>query len=878
MRLTGLKFRHVGPFGAEGIALEGFTPGLNVICETNEFGKSTILTALEIVLFKPFGSGRQDIRRLSSADTSEGPEGEVTFEVDNRAYIFHKRFLKKKSARLQDARTGETLAVDREAEETLSHLIRADKYQSGPSGLLWVRQGRSMDGVKDDGQVASRLEGELGTLIGGDKARDYLARVEADLAVYLTPRGIEKKSGPLHAARQAVAATREALADTKRLRDTTKSIGIELSRVEAEIERLTQESLEDDTALRVSETGKEIIAARSYAQELALLVAKRDQISDACVRAVDRQTKHIESVLAFNNTQSELLDVQTIQQSLKKSLSDTQATRNNLRAEIDIMDAQMTEWGQARSRRETFARQKMRLEEIKHEALRISNLIEELDRLEHQQSELTDQLADIPIIRRTDIEPLRRAEDRVRHVQAELSALSTRLFLDLSPKGKGKVTIKGRALDSGAFELAGDSVLDLAGIGQLRSDDSRLRELTAEHERAISEFEALLAEFDTVSVEAAIIAADRREALETDRKHVTADIARFAPQGRTAIETDQSNLAVEAEELMEVLAEIDSESDETDETQLVDELRGARARLDILEEQLAQARIKFAQTELEQARLSERLIGLNLSEGEAERQVQADKLAGETLKLESESRAVQAEVEAMMSKAPAQSLDILQARLKRLEHIEKQATKALESLKQDRAVLAVRRDTAFEGEDAQAKLGALEMRLEQEETELQRHQRLKDARLLLRDTLVQAQSRLQDAYTAPVAEELAPLLSMVIPGAQAGLGETLGVDTIQRSGRIEALSQLSGGTREQFAILTRLAYARLLARGGAKAPVILDDALVYADDGRRDAMFDVLNHVSSGEDPIQIIYLSCQKGATSRLGGHLVSPCSWNDE
>jgi len=86
---------------------------------------------------------------------------------------------------------------------------------------------------------------------------------------------------------------------------------------------------------------------------------------------------------------------------------------------------------------------------------------------------------------------------------------------------------------------------------------------------------------------------------------------------------------------------------------------------------------------------------------------------------------------------------------------------------------------------------------------------------------------------------------------------------------------LSGGTQEQFAILTRLAYARLLARGGAGAPVILDDALVYADDARRSAMFDVLRMVSSGDLPIQIVYLSCHAGATAPLGGTRITPQPW---
>ena len=217
----------------------------------------------------------------------------------------------------------------------------------------------------------------------------------------------------------------------------------------------------------------------------------------------------------------------------------------------------------------------------------------------------------------------------------------------------------------------------------------------------------------------------------------------------------------------------------------------------------------------------------------------------------------------------------MQARLTRLEAAAETARQELETLKTNAARLQARREAAFEGGDAEGVVALLEARLETEQDELARRNREKDVRVLLRDTLVETQTRLREAYTAPVMAELAPLLSRVFPGARAELGDALGVDSVLRQGKLEKIAQLSGGTQEQFAILTRLAYARLLARSGASAPVILDDALVYADDARRDAMFDVLGLVSSGETPIQILYLSCHSGATRHLGGNRITPQPW---
>ena len=97
-------------------------------------------------------------------------------------------------------------------------------------------------------------------------------------------------------------------------------------------------------------------------------------------------------------------------------------------------------------------------------------------------------------------------------------------------------------------------------------------------------------------------------------------------------------------------------------------------------------------------------------------------------------------------------------------------------------------------------------------------------------------------------------MAVVIPASSALVCE----------GVAEPIGTLSGGTREQIALLVRLAFARLLARSGRHAPVILDDALVYTDDDRIEVMFDAL-HAQAGD--LQILVLSCRNRALRGLGG-----------
>ena len=135
----------------------------------------------------------------------------------------------------------------------------------------------------------------------------------------------------------------------------------------------------------------------------------------------------------------------------------------------------------------------------------------------------------------------------------------------------------------------------------------------------------------------------------------------------------------------------------------------------------------------------------------------------------------------------------------------------------------------------------------------------------LRRALENARTQARDAYFGPVLRELQPLLSILHPGAQLVIDDaTLLPTTLTRNGQDEPLEILSGGTREQLAILTRLAFARLFAAAGRPVPVILDDALVHSDDDRIEAMFDALHRTSKDQ---QILVFTCRQRAFAALGG-----------
>lgn len=132
------------------------------------------------------------------------------------------------------------------------------------------------------------------------------------------------------------------------------------------------------------------------------------------------------------------------------------------------------------------------------------------------------------------------------------------------------------------------------------------------------------------------------------------------------------------------------------------------------------------------------------------------------------------------------------------------------------------------------------------------------------------------SVVAPVLRRLESVAPSVIRNAGFAMGEGFVLSGLKRGGHQESLDRLSGGTREQIAVLARLAYARLLADQGYALPVVLDDALVHADDARLDAMFAVLAEAAAHH---QVIVLTCHETAFGaigrRHGGHMLAFDAW---
>ena len=212
----------------------------------------------------------------------------------------------------------------------------------------------------------------------------------------------------------------------------------------------------------------------------------------------------------------------------------------------------------------------------------------------------------------------------------------------------------------------------------------------------------------------------------------------------------------------------------------------------------------------------------------------------------------------------APDLAAMRAALGRAEAVAEQAEQRVRELASEREGLDARIDVRS-GEAVEEELADVEERLQAAEVHLGRIEFEVRVLTRLRAALEAARTDARERYFEPVMRELAPLLRLLWPEAEVTFDEqTLLPVALTRAGQPEEIDILSGGTREQVALLVRLAFARMLAGGGRHAPVILDDALVYTDDDRIERMFDALHRQAAD---LQIIVLSCRQRAFRDLGG-----------
>ena len=872
MRLEAIRMRHVRRFGPEGMAIENIPPGLSMLAAPNEFGKSTIFDALRAVLFQKHSANNAVTKGLIAVEGS-APVIEVDFVTGGERYRLSKRFIKKQSAELAQLETGRVIKADGEAHDWMTGVIGASKAGEGPTGFLWVEQGGSMRapeaGEAGKALLASLLEHEVGDVTGGERARNLLKRVQVELGELVTQQG-KPKTGPYKSLVTEYESVEAALIGTQDRLASSEHLRTELSRLSQSIRSLSDPELLERIEVDLATARQALIEAREAKRILNTL---RNSLGDktAALMRCREDLEHFESQV------QRATELQATLATNEKVRADRSTASEKAKAVLD--EAREREAAAGKARREAEG-----VSILCGQAEKQMTAQEQSEKLKETLTETTAFGEQIAIqtgqrnqnaITEIVLDKIRAAKLEVDRHQARLDAARPTLTPQLSTKGRATVRLDGAAIE-GAVHLSGRQTLSLGELGEMVIEAVDPADAKAGFDEATQILSALFAEHRITSVRQGEKRAAERRDIDRKIEQNQYRLQQLAPNGLMALrevyETARAVLSKEVlpQDTVDQLPDRSMADQNWAEARKgYDECRDRREKAEA-DHTVAVSNLADVKSLIERG--TEQLEALYAQIGDREEWAEKRdqlKIAFET------ARQSEAELKSQIAsrEKASPSLETSEADVKRLETAKSTNAETLSEKKIREA--EIKRDLAAISEKGPGEeLANLEQRRASLQRQLSGFESQVAALRLLETELKRAQKSLQEAFLKPVSTELRPLLAIVLPDSEISLGEDFNAQEIARAGRTEEIEVLSGGTQEQIAVLTRLAFAQLMAKRGRDMPVILDDALVWCDDSRLENVFRALH--AAAKD-IQCIALTCHERGFSTLGAPHLVVTNWPD-
>ena len=846
--------------------------GVIIIEGDNEAGKSTILDAIDLVLQERSTSKKKQVKACAPVGRDVGPEVTLRATVGQYAFTVSKRWLKSAKCELTLTKPERRNFTGREADDQLERILQ-DSLDEKLLATLFLRQGQLDPGVQAAGiaSVATALQEASGEVDAAAGAEDtaLMEAVEEHYAEYWT-------AGARPKPKAGYAALIKARDDASTARDNAM----------AELERLT--GFVDEVARREDELRRiedELPAAEEEAARRQREAEEAAQLGKQAAQAQDRLDRE---VLHRERAEAALAARRVLAQRVETAETAVEALRAQVEPACEAAQAEQVKISELIASRDiAHAEVKKQREEAKR-ATRMLDLLRARRDLKSC-DDLLDQVKNAVASYRKLVEtsPARLITDEdLEKVNAAHTEVALQRRLRDAAAAKLELTAEGETVIVDGDETPVDGTvgvevfdgteLRIGGVQLIYRAAQDAKDPRAGVEQAEHNLAELLEALGCATADEVQLARDahREHALNL----AAAKRRRDELLGGSDLETLQAKRAGVAQAITELTAVL---GDDIPDTQQVDasndyeadceeeiqrgvdtaerELGAAERRVEEIEAALkpyADRSAAHALTKLE-AQLEAKESELNVARRElaaAEAETPAAQLTA-VLKTaqdnEAEAQAVAQRCAQDAAAADPQLMDSLA-----------QGAKTRVATLSERRAQASNRITELTGRielatGAAEKADRAEAQLERAEVALSAATRRAEAIRLLRDTLVAHRDAARARYSAPFRDALRKHAQVLYgPGVEFNLGQALEVTDRTMGGATVPMSELSGGTKEQLAVLTRFAIADLMSHSGATAPVpvVVDDALGATDPDRLSRMNLLFNQVG---DTAQVIVLTC---------------------
>ena len=856
------------------ILVDTIDDGITLLVGDNEEGKSTVLAALQTVLFEKHTVGGAVAAAMLPYGSKVRPEISLAFDHDGVHYRLSKAFCQKPMAELE-AETGTRWSGDA-AEDQLRDMLEftppprggAKPEHRGLQSLFWVEQGLAFaqPHINDTSHIslAGALEAEVGTVTGGERGRTLLKRVESRVNEMFTP----KTRKPAGAYKDAIDRATKALGRRDEIAASLKSFEDKVDTLTEERQRLAQLEADDPISAaeeRLAEAQAVVRNIEGFENQLQTAGAKFKTTQSECTLAKTLLERRQESRKEVEHADRTLEELKGEELQAQEAVNDAQEIHNEAAAAHQEAKADLD------TKRKLAAASRRLADSIR----KSEELVATQERFKKAQAADEDATtlmakAEASAFTSTALEELRRIEIEAREERARLNVIAT--LVELTPDQGRSATIQGEAIESDALTLTEPTDIHLHGYGTIRvtpgGEDLSIRRTAAV--AAESKLQLALDSYGIASVQVAAAHANDRETWLNEAAIHRTTAEAHAPEGLDALRNHVATLQAAVDSFLEDVNAADiRKMTSVEATHRANELERTLSEVEVVERSASDT-LKDAEGALQAAKYS--VAAMTVQRETAEKQSNdlrqaLDKAVAEytdeqlvqALRESTDSRQAAQEAvdglnEALSESDPAgtrRELEAAKAARINVEANLREKRRQVDGLTIELRTLG-KDDAAGEMEIAEGEL----VRAESQKARLS-HQA--GALTLLLDTLVEEERIARETFLAPVRDRVEPYLKRLLPNSALMLDDqTLRITHLRREGMDEPYERLSIGTREQLAVLARLAFADLLDEHGKKSPIILDDSLVFSDDQRFETMQRILDRAA---ERLQIIVLTCHERA-----------------